>query len=153
LKVVVLVLCCFGLFWTCGFPVFCLWPSLFLVVNFQFRVWDKTTTSFMTASSCTKSYWLNLILIHIGPHNLYNSIKWRCVSFSILLSRPTNAQHIYASTIFLYNVSTPHVSVHRHHPQGVLYFSFAKLMKIIKFIKHNKSSRLKCLLLMIKYAR
>ena len=39
--------------------------------------------------------------------------------------------------------------MHPHHLQGVLYLRFAEVTKIIKI---NKISRLKCLLLMVKYS-
>jgi len=44
-----------------------------------------------------------------------------------------------------------HASVYLYNLQGVLYFYFAKVTKIIKIIQHNKFSRLKFLKLVIKY--
>jgi hypothetical protein len=55
-----------------------------------------------------------------------------------LLSRPTNAQHIYINNI-LYIVNTPEVSIHLHHLQGVLSFYFAKVTKLIRVTNSIKS--------------
>ena len=74
-------------------------------------------------------------------HMLKEWMNVPCILYS-LISRPTNAQHIYINNI-LYIISTPTCFMHLHYLQGVLTLYSAKVTILLK-LQLNKISRLKC---------